>query len=67
MPSAETLNATANRFYKFQLDSNTTKGQLLCNPLDTIASIANPNVTPTDTTVYTVVVTDITTGCTATT
>ena len=31
------LKAKANRFFKFQLDSNTTKGQLFCRTIDTIA------------------------------
>jgi gliding motility-associated-like protein len=36
------------------------------NVLDTLPNVANPNVTPTITTSYKVIVADITTGCTAT-
>jgi gliding motility-associated-like protein len=36
------------------------------NPLDTIPNVANPKVTPTDTTIYTVIVADVITGCIAT-
>lgn len=39
--NAQTIMAKANRFYKFQIDSNTSKGQLLCNPLDTIAGVGS--------------------------
>jgi len=35
--NALSLKAKANRFLKFQLDSNTNKGQLFCRTKDTIA------------------------------
>jgi hypothetical protein len=35
--STDTIRATANRFYKFTIDSVAKYGQLLCSPTDTIS------------------------------